>query len=141
MREIVLVVTASITPISLAAELRALGFIGRLVAPTDGGYDSARGGWNGATDRRPVAVADATDADDVAAAIQAARALGMPFTIRAGGDSVSGRSVRDGAVCIDLRALNAVDVDPGRAVVRVGGGALLGELDRATHEHGHAVPA
>ena len=126
---------------SLAAALRAGGFVGRLVEPADGGYDAARAGWNGAIDRRPAAVAYATDADDVAAAIRAAGAAGLPFTIRAGGHSVSGRSVRDGALCIDLRALNSVDVDPERAVIRVGGGALLGELDTAAQDHGLAVPA
>ena len=126
---------------SLAARLRAGGFVGRLVEPDDAGYDGARAGWNGAIDRRPAAVAFASDADDVATAVRTARASGMPFTIRAGGHSVSGRSVADGALCIDIRALNAVEVDPGRGVVRVGGGALLGELDAATQEHGLAVPA
>jgi FAD/FMN-containing dehydrogenase len=132
--------TASLTS-PLAAELRARGFTGHLVEPADADYDVARAGWNGAIDRRPAAVAYAADAEDVAAAIRAARAAGLAFTIRAGGHSVSGRSVRDGALCIDLRALNAVEVDPERAIVRVGGGALLGELDAATQEHGLAVPA
>ena len=132
----------TITPTtSLADTLRAHGFVGIVVAPGDLGYDSARAGWNGAIDRRPAAVAHATDTDDVAAAIRAANAAGVPFTIRAGGHSVSGRSVADGALCIDLRGLNGVEVDPRTAVVRVGGGALLSELDAATQEHGFAVPA
>jgi FAD/FMN-containing dehydrogenase len=142
MREIVLHMSTTTTPItSLAAGLRAGGFVGQLVEPVDAGYDAARAGWNGAIDRRPAAVAYASDADDVSAAIRAVGAIGLPFTIRAGGHSVSGRSVRDGALCIDIRALNSVDVDPRRAVIRVGGGALLGELDAAAQEHGLAVPA
>jgi hypothetical protein len=125
---------------TLAAALRAAGFVGRIVEPDDPGFDEARAGWNGAIDRRPAAVAHAGDADDVAAAIRAARAEAVPFTIRGGGHSVAGRSVRDGALLIDLRGCSAVEVDPARAVVRVGGGALLSELDAATQEHGLAVP-
>jgi FAD/FMN-containing dehydrogenase len=126
---------------SFVAGLRSGGFVGRLVEPGGDGYDAARAGWNGAIDRRPAAVAYACDADDVAAAVRAARAAGLPFTVRAGGHSVSGRSVRDGAVCIDISGLNDVEVDPRTRLVRVGGGALLGELDAATQEHGLAVPA
>jgi FAD/FMN-containing dehydrogenase len=126
-----------IAPTSPAAALRAAGFVGRVVEPGDADYDRARAGWNGAVDRRPSAVAYASDADDVAAAIRTR----LPCTIRGGGHSVSGRSVRDGALLIDLRGLNGIDVDAERAVVRVGGGALLGELDAATQAHGLAVPA
>ncbi len=130
------------TPTSpLVPALRTAGFVGRVVDAGDPDYDSARAGWNGAIDRRPAAVAYATDSDDVAAAIRAARASGLKFTIRSGGHSVSGRSVRNGALCIDLRALNSVNVDPETKTVRVGGGALLSELDAATQGHGLAVPA
>ena len=52
------------------------------------------------------------DAEDVAAAVRAARTDGFPFTVRGGGHSVSGRSVRNGALCIDLRGLNAVERRP-----------------------------
>ena len=131
--------TTLISP--LASALRAAGYVGRLIEPSDAEYDSARAGWNGAIDRHPAAVAYASDADDVAAAIRAARDSGLAFTIRAGGHSISGRSVRDGALCIDLRALNAIEVDAELGIVRVGGGALLSELDAATQVHGLAVPA
>jgi FAD/FMN-containing dehydrogenase len=130
---------ATASPLSLA--LRARGFVGRLVEPDDPDYDRARAGWNAAIDRRPAAIAFASDADDVAAAIRAARDAGLGFTVRGGGHSVSGRSTRDGALCIDLRALNGVTVDPASRVVRAGGGTLLAELDAATQEHGLAVPA
>jgi len=124
----------------LAAALRAQGFVGRVVEPAQDGYDGARACWNGAVDRRPAAVVFASDPDDVAAAISAARAENVPFTVRAGSHSVSGRSMRDGAICIDIRGLNSVEVDPATAIVRVGGGALLSEMDAATQQHGLAVP-
>ena len=83
-----------------------------------------------------------SDADDVAAAIRAARAAGLPFTIRAGGHSVSGRSVRDGALCIDLRALNERRGRPrARRSSASAAARCSGELDAATQEHGLAVPA
>jgi FAD/FMN-containing dehydrogenase len=126
---------------TLAAALRARGFVGRIVEPADPDYDAARSVWNGAVDRRPAAVAYATDADDVSSAVRAATAIDLPFTVRSGAHSVSGRSLRDGALCLDLRGLNAVSVDAVTRTVRVGGGTLLGELDAATQAHGLAVPA
>ncbi len=129
------------TTSALASALRTHGFVGRVVEPEHPDYDDCRFGWNGAIDRTPAAVAYATDADDVAAAVRAATEKGFPFTVRSGSHSVSGRSVRDGALCLDLRALNAVDVDAATGRVFVGGGALLSELDKATQAHGLAVPA
>jgi FAD/FMN-containing dehydrogenase len=131
----------TLTHHSIARSLRAAGFVGRFVGPAEGGYDDARSCFNRDVDRRPAGVASASDADDVAAAIRACRDARLPFTIRAGGHSISGRSMRDDAVCIDLRALNRVEVEPATGVVRVGGGTLLGELDAASQRHGLAVPA
>ena len=56
--------------VSIEAGLRAGGFVGRIVEPADAEYDGARMGWNGAIDRFPAAVALATDAEDVTAAIR-----------------------------------------------------------------------
>ncbi|GAC1430508.1 MAG: hypothetical protein NVSMB65_03970 [Chloroflexota bacterium] len=49
------------------------GFTGKIVAPGDAEYDSARSVWNGAIDRKPALIMRCSSARDVAAAITAAR--------------------------------------------------------------------
>ena len=60
--------------------------------------------------------------------------------MRGGGHNGAGlASVNDGLI-IDLSSMNKVTVDSSARMVRVQGGAKLGEVDTATHEHGLAVP-
>ena len=114
-------------------------FSGRQLAPGDDGYDQSRSVFNGMIDRSPSLIATCRSAEDVAAAIAWARASGLPISVYGGGHSVNGSAVVDGGLCVDLRGLRDVQVDPGSATAQVGGGCTWGELDAATQEHGLAV--
>ena len=111
------------------------------VAPGDAEYDQARRLYNGAIDHRPELILRPRDARQVARAILHAREAELPLAVRGGGHSLPGHSMADGGVTIDLCHLRAVEVDPTAGTARVGGGALLADLDRAAQRHGLVVPA
>jgi FAD/FMN-containing dehydrogenase len=129
--------TASVSEADLD-ELRNR-FGGRLLRPGDAGYDDARSIFNSMVDRRPALIAQCESAGDVQAAVDFARESGLPTAVLGGGHSVSGKSLVDDGIVIDLRRMNAVEVDPGALTATVGGGATMSDLDRATEPHGLAT--
>lgn len=112
---------------------------GPVLDPHDPGYDAARAVWNTAIDRRPAVIARCDSAADVAAAIEFARRQDLAVSVRGGSHHPSGAAVVDGGMMIHLGGMNGVSVDPVAQRVRVGGGALLGDLDAATQAHGLAT--
>ncbi len=117
------------------------GFTGTVIRPDDVGYDAARAIWNAMHDRLPALIARPQSVPDVVAAVRYARTEGLLIAVRGGGHSMPGHSVCDDGIVIDLRALSRVHVDPQARRAKVGGGTLLGEVDRATQEHGLVLPA
>jgi FAD/FMN-containing dehydrogenase len=121
-------------------ELRA-GLRGELLSAGQSGYDEARRLWNPSFDRHPALIARCQGAADVRQAVSFAAAHGLLTAVRGGGHSFSGQSGCDGGLMIDLAPMRAVEVDPSARQVRVGGGALLGQLDRESQAFGLATPA
>src|SRR3954454_9158656 len=115
------------------------GFEGTTLRPGDAGYDEARTVFNGMIDRRPAIIARCTSTADVAAAVRFGRAEALTISVYGGGHSVTGAAVADDGLCIDLRGLKRLDVDPAARTLRAGGGCNWGEVDAATQEHGLAV--
>jgi FAD/FMN-containing dehydrogenase len=114
---------------------------GRVVAQGDADYDDARALFNAMIDKRPAAVAYCLDEADVAAAIRFARERSLPIAVRCGGHNGGGLGSVDDGLVIDLSPMHEVTVDAPARMVRVQGGAQLGMVDTALHEHGLAVPA
>jgi len=116
------------------------GLRGDVVRPGDPGYDEARKLFNATIDKRPALIVRAADTDDVVAAVNFARESGLALAVRCGAHNGPGLGSVDDGLVLDLRGLNRVSVDPQSRTATVGGGALLGEIDAATHEHGLATP-
>ena len=108
---------------------------GRVLRPTDDGYDAARRVHNGLVDRAPAVIVRCRSAADAAAAVRFARAAGLDICVRGGGHNVAGRAVVDGAVMIDLAEMKGTSVDADAAHGAGGGRAQLGGAQR---RHGRA---
>ena len=122
-----------------AARKLARTFRGRLLQPTDQGYEDARRVHNGMVDKRPSLIAQCTGAADVAEAVNLARTLRLDVAVRAGGHNVAGRATVDGGLMIDLTPMKGVHVDPKMRTARAQGGVTWGGLDRETQLHGLAT--
>jgi hypothetical protein len=124
------------TTASLRSNLR-----GELIEPKDARYNEARKVYNGMIDRRPRIIARCVDVADVIAAVNFGREHKLLIAIRGGGHNAGGSGVCDDGLVVDLSHINYVRVAPKRRSVLVGGGALLGAVDHATHAFGLAVPS
>jgi hypothetical protein len=115
-------------------------FRGDVIGSEDPGYDEARHVQNGMIDRRPALIVRPAGVADVISAVGFGRDQGLDIAVRSGGHSAPGFGTVDDGLVIDLSRMRGVRVDPVEQTARVEGGALLGDVDHATHAFGLAVP-
>ena len=111
---------------------------GRLVLPSDDGYEDVRQGWNLAVDQRPAAVAEAASVADVQAVVRHALAADLRVAPQAtghGAEALSLDALR-GAILLKTAGLDAIAVDPAARTATIGAGVTAGALAAAAAEHG-----
>jgi hypothetical protein len=114
---------------------------GPLLSAGQEGYESARKVWNGAFDRRPALIARCAGAADVTQAVRFASEHKLLLAVRGGGHSMSGQSVCEGGLMIDLSPMKSIRVDPLAKAARLEPGVLLGQFDREAQVFGLATTA
>ncbi|MCP2264403.1 FAD/FMN-containing dehydrogenase [Promicromonospora thailandica] len=109
---------------------------GALVLPGDADWDGARQAWQLTVDQRPEAVVLAENADDVVAAVDAARAAGLRVAAQATGHNANPLGSLSGTVLVKTSRMRGVAVDPEKRTVRVEAGALWGDVTAAAAPYG-----
>jgi FAD/FMN-containing dehydrogenase len=112
---------------------------GELICPNDQGYDAARKVWNGMIDKDPAVIVRCADIVDVVKAVRFARDHHLLVAVRSGGHSVSGSSVCDGGIVIDLSRMKGIWVDPVKKTAWAQAGLTLREFVQATQAYGLAT--
>src|ERR687896_408391 len=127
------------TSITSSVEELRFRLQGGVHEPGDESYEDTCTLFNTMIDRRPLLVAECVAVEDVVAALAFARDRDLPIAVRAGGHSVAGLSLCDDGVVLDVRGMADIEVDANRRILRVGGGAIWVDVDRATQAHGLAT--
>jgi FAD/FMN-containing dehydrogenase len=125
----------------LEDQIEMLGWMlrGRVIARGAADYDGLRQVENGNFDNHPAAIVRPANAADVAAVLNFAQATDLAISVRSGGHSIGGFSTNDGGLVIDLRDLNALEVDASAMTAWAGTGLSAGEVSKALEAKGLIV--
>jgi len=127
---------------SLSADIvdsLADGLSGDVLTPEHPEYPESTLIWNGMIQKRPALVVRPTTTADVAQTVNFAREHDLELSIKGGGHNIAGLALSDRGITLDMSRLSKVEVDVAQAIARVGAGCKLGDVDRATQEHGLAT--
>jgi FAD/FMN-containing dehydrogenase len=100
---------------------------GRVSVPGDAGYTVATAIWAKPLDAHPRSIVHCRTAEDVQAAVRAARDSGIAVSVRGGGHDWAGRSLCNGIV-IDLSGMRDVALGSDRQTAIISGGARAADV-------------
>ncbi len=118
--------TTDLAPPAAAVKQLRRALRGALLLPGAEGYDQARAAWNLNARHRPAMVVMAEDANDVRAAVRAARDEGLGVGVMATGHGTGAPC--DGGVLINTSRMRGVHVDPQARTARVEAGAKWADV-------------
>lgn len=111
---------------------------GEVVLPGDTEYEALRNVLM--AKGSPAVIVKPADTNDVAAAVSFARENKLILSVRSGGHSGMGASTNDGGLVVDLGLLNKVAIiDEEKSLVRIGTGAMWGDVARTLTPHKLAI--
>lgn len=114
---------------------------GRVIFRGDPGYESARKNWDPHTNKLPKVFVFAQRTQDVANAIQWARANNVPIRPRSGRHSLEvNLSQVNGGIVIDVSALKKISLNKKNGTVVVGTGNRVGRIARTLARQGFIAP-
>lgn len=113
---------------------------GRIILPGDEEYDELRRVFNGSVDHRPSLILRCNGPGDVAEGVAFAREHDVLLSVKAGGGSVSGSSIQEDGMVLDLGLMKDIVIDEDGRTARVGPGLTWGELNKKAQAAHLAVP-
>jgi len=114
---------------------------GEIILPQDNNYDEARSIYNAMIDKHPGIIFKCKDVEDVVQAVNFGRENDLEVSIKSGGHNGAGLALVDDGLVIDLSEMKAIEINAENKTAKIQPGRTLAEVDKATHEHGLALPS
>lgn len=116
------------------------GLTGKVITPSDPGYEIARQEYNKAINEFPCAIVYCYNSQDVANAIIWSKKHFVELRIRSGGHNYEGYSSGNGKLVIDTTFMNGIEVDTDQNIVKVQAGTRLKKLYTRLYQSSYAFP-
>lgn len=113
---------------------------GKIITKEDGGYNTARVGWNRAIDMYPLVIIYCSNKKDIINGINFAKKYNKEIRIRSGAHHYEGFSNGNDVVVIDVSNMNSIIINEENNEITIEAGARNREVYEAVGEVGYIFP-